>query len=165
MSILGVFRKKRKSKPEKAKDVFPAGNPSDPNIDPERMKCFIQTCTSPAFQEAWWKHWNDLSESERGAWSRQYGQSQAPLQLAQRMRELDQKNLDESLLRKISDRTLGFLQVVDLLMRGATVAVQGAPSIGSVVLGVVRVVIDVRYFFLIEKKPKANEMAGCGQIL
>lgn len=37
-------------------------------------------------------------------------------------------------------------------MRGATVAVQGAPSVASVVLGMFRVVIDVRYLLFSKTK-------------
>ncbi|KAE8549969.1 hypothetical protein EYB25_008494 [Talaromyces marneffei] len=121
------------------------------------MQNVIETSTSPAFQEAWRKHWDDLSDSEKGLWSHQH--TQTPLQIEETMKKLDKDHLDESLLRKISDRTLGFLQVIDLLMRGATVAVQGAPSVGSVVLGVFRVVIDaaVRYLEYYEKLTEMME--------
>lgn len=142
MSILTIFRKKKKTKSQKVKDVTSTEQPYNLDIGPERMQNVIETCTNPAFQEAWRKHWDDLSESEKGLWSHQH--TQTPLQIEETMKKLDKNHLDESLLRKISDRTLSFLQVVDLLMRGATVAVQGAPSVGSVVLGVFRVVIDVR---------------------
>lgn len=141
MSILTIFRKKKKTKSQKVKDVTPVEQPPSLDIGPDRMQNVIETCTSPAFQEAWRKHWDDLNESEKGLWSHQH--TQTPLQIEETMKKLDKNHLDESLLRKISDRTLSFLQVVDLLMRGATVAVQGAPSVGSVVLGVFRVVIDV----------------------
>ena len=139
MSILTIFRKKKKTKSHKVKGV--EEQPSNLEIGPERMQNVIETCTNPAFQEAWRKHWDDLNESEKRLWSHQH--TQTPLQIEETMKKLDKNHLDESLLRKISDRTLSFLQVVDLLMRGATVAVQGAPSVGSVVLGVFRVVIDV----------------------
>jgi hypothetical protein len=158
MSILAIFKKKKNSKSRKVsstQDVAPAEQASNLDVSPDRMQNVIKTCTSPAFQEAWRKHWDDLSASEQGAWSRQYPQSQTPLQLQKKMREMDKNHLDDSLLRKISDRTLNFLQVVDLLMRGATVAVQGAPNVGSVVLGVFRVVIDVRYFSL----PKGRSLS------
>lgn len=144
MSILTIFRKK-KTRSQKVKNVTPAEQqPSDLEIGPEQMQNVIETCTSPAFQEAWRRHWDDLSEGEKQVWSRQHNQT--PLQIGETMKKLDKSHLDESILRKISDRTLSFLQVVDLLMRGAIVAVQGAPSVGSVVLGVFRVVIDVSYF-------------------
>jgi len=144
MSILTIFRKK-KTKSQKAKDVTTAEQQlSHLKIGPERMQNVIETCTSPAFQEAWRKHWDDLSDSEKGLWSDQH--TQTPLQIEETMKKLDKNHMDESLLRKISDRTLSFLQIVDLLMRGATVAVQGAPSVSSMVLGVFRVVIDVRCF-------------------
>lgn len=143
MSILMIFRKRKKPKSQKVKDVTPVEQQtSNLEIGPVRIQNVIETCTNPAFQEAWRKHWDDLSESEKGLWRHQH--TQTPLQIEETMNKLDKNHLDESLLRKISDRTLSFLQVVDLLMRGATVAVQGAPSVGSVVLGVFRVVIDVR---------------------
>lgn len=143
MSILAIFKKK-KTAPQKGssnQDVKIAEQPSHLEIGPNRMQNVIETCTSPAFQEAWRKHWDDLSDGEKGLWSHQH--TQTPLQIEETMKKLDKDHCDESLLRKISDRTLDFLQVVDLLMRGATVAAQEAPSVGSVVLGVFRVVIDV----------------------
>lgn len=149
MSILAIFKKKKRKTQSRKEisinDVALAEQLSHLYIGPDRMQNVIETSTSPAFQEAWRKHWDDLSDSEKGLWSHQH--TQTPLQIEETMKKLDKDHLDESLLRKISDRTLGFLQVVDLLMRGATVAVQGAPSVGSVVLGVFRVVIDVRLAF------------------
>lgn len=163
MSILAIFRKKEKTKSLKVKNVTPAERPSNLDIGLERMQNAIKTC-SPAFQEAWRKHWDDLSDSEKGLWSHQH--TQTPLQIEETMKKLDKNHLDESLLRKISDRTLSFLQVVDLLMRGATVAVQGAPSVGSVVLGVFRVVIDVRLAsYLCKEKPELISRTVCSQVL
>lgn len=137
LSSLKIFREKRRAKSQKVKYVTPAEQSSKLDIGPGRIQNAIETCTSPAFQEAWRKHWDDLSESEKGLWNNQ--PTQSPLQIEETMKRLDRNHLDSSFLRKTSDRTLSFLQVVDLLMRGAAVAIQGAPSVGSVVLGVFRV--------------------------
>lgn len=54
MSLLIIFRKKTKS--QKVKVFTPAEQLSNLNIGPDRMQNVIETCTNPAFQEAWRKH-------------------------------------------------------------------------------------------------------------
>lgn len=92
----------------------------------------------------------------------------SPLEVPKTLEELNDSHRELTLTRRIADRTLKFLRVIDMLMGGVTLAVQAHPEVSSIVVGVIRVVIDVRYYFpmsQILQKPSAYQGQGGCQIL
>ena len=159
--FLGLIFKKKKSKPatvpektvepvkpvkpvksvEPVKPVGKVEESSPSKVGLEDTGSIIKRSTNSAFQEAWKQHWNDLSEHERNAWS--FQDVQAPLQVQKTMEDVDKLHREQSVARRIGDRTLTFLQVVDSVMAGASFAIEAAPQVTSIVVGVIRIVIGV----------------------
>ncbi|KAJ9302149.1 hypothetical protein DTO271G3_1015 [Paecilomyces variotii] len=93
-----------------------------------------------AFEEAWRNHFEELTEEEKKNGWREGNQHVSPEMLHYRIANLDTKHA-AAVSRKAIEPTLKFLQAIDSLVTGATIASQSAP-IGSIVMGVVRVIID-----------------------
>ncbi|OKL57097.1 hypothetical protein UA08_07557 [Talaromyces atroroseus] len=158
-----------KVQPEQtAETVKPAENianvkkveePSNSEGGTEQTGAIIEKSKNAAFQEAWKQHWNDLSENERKAWS--FQDVRSSLQVHQAIEDIDKLHREQSVARRIADRTLSFLQVVESLMAGATIGIQAYPEVSSIVFGVIRLVIDdkaaVKYFEYYEKLTKMME--------
>lgn len=94
-----------------------------------------------AFEEAWRNHFEELTEEEKKNDWREGNQHVSPEMIHDKIVNLDTKHAT-GVTRKVIEPTLQFLQAIDSLVTGATAAAQSSP-IGSIVLGVVRVIIDV----------------------
>lgn len=169
MSISMIFRRKRlkPQKPSSQDNVEPAIQlQSKENNGSGDMEIVIQNSTNTAFQEAWRQHWKDLSEIEQAEWSSK--DLRSPLQAQKTVDDLNQLHREQSIARKIADRTLTFLKAIETLMAGATIGIQAYPEVSSVVVGVIRVVINVCYCFFVSPDPckgsLANQEQGGSQI-
>jgi hypothetical protein len=132
-------------KAEGVEKVTKVEEPSHSKIGPGQTGSIIEKSTNPAFQEAWKQHWNELSENERLAWS--FQEAQSPLQAQRDVEDIDKLHREQSVSRRIANRTLSFLQVVQSLMAGAEIGIQAYPEVSSIVVGVLRVVINVCNYF------------------
>lgn len=106
------------------------------------MGSVIAKSTNPAFQEAWKQHWMGLDESERKDWSFQGAYS--PLKVQKTIEDMDKLHRQETASRKIAGPALRFLRAIETVMAGATIGIQAYPDVSSIVVGVIRVVINVR---------------------
>lgn len=104
------------------------------------MGYIIEKSTNAAFQEAWKQHWEKLSDDEKIAWS---FQGVHPLEVQNTIEEMDKLHLEQSATRKIASPTLQFLRAVETVMAGATIGIQAYPDVSSIVVGVIRVIINV----------------------
>ncbi|KAJ9212083.1 hypothetical protein DTO166G4_6360 [Paecilomyces variotii] len=93
-----------------------------------------------AFEEAWRSHFEELTEEEKKNDWREGSQHVSPEMIHDKIVNLDTKHAT-GVSRKVIEPTLQFLQAIDSLVTGATAAAQSSP-IGSIVLGVIRVIID-----------------------
>lgn len=143
MGLSRIFKKKKLKGPKSPSEKN--GSTEQPPLysGPKQTVDIIEKSTSPAFQEAWKQHWKDLSDEEKAAWS-----FETPLQVQKTTEEMDKLHREHSIARRIASRALLFLQVVNSLMDGATIGIQAQPEVSSIVLGVIRVVINVCFFFL-----------------
>ena len=58
--------------------------------------------------------------------------------------DFDNAHYDKSMSRRCAEAVARFLRVIDQLMGGVAIAIQSNPDISALVVGAVRVVIDVR---------------------
>ncbi|GAD93834.1 conserved hypothetical protein [Paecilomyces variotii No. 5] len=93
-----------------------------------------------AFEEAWKNHWKELTEHEKKNGWREGNQHISLDAIHEKIVNLDTKHAI-AVSRKVIDPTLHFLEAINSLVQGATTAAQSSP-IGSIVMGVVRVIID-----------------------
>lgn len=144
MALLKLFkRNKPKSQNTLAnQNVKSTENVPSSSIGPEQMGSVIAKSTNPAFQEAWKQHWMGLDESERKDWSFQGAYS--PLKVQKTIEDMDKLHRQETASRKIAGPALRFLRAIETVMAGATIGIQAYPDVSSIVVGVIRVVINVR---------------------
>lgn len=135
MSFLKRFRTKKTSSSEDSPPKYSALGP----LDTEQI---IVNSTNAAFQEAWQIHWKELSENEKLAWS--FQQVKSPLKVHQTIDDMDKYHRDQSVARKCADGALRFLRAIETLMAGVTIGVQAYPDVSSIVIGIVRIVINVQ---------------------
>lgn len=163
-------RKKNKTQSTSAgKNVTSAKRPSSSDIGPDQigpdqMEVVIAKSTNPAFQEAWKQHWAGLDESEKVAWSFQGNDS--PLKVQETTEDLDQQHRQETASRRVAPSTLRFLKAIETVMAGATIGIQAYPDVSSIVMGIIRVVINVciSLCYLYSYSPADTEI-GRSQIL
>ncbi|KAL1969964.1 hypothetical protein VTN77DRAFT_7474 [Rasamsonia byssochlamydoides] len=123
-----------------------------PIFDPSETKSIVARSTNAAFQEAWDMHWQELTQEERIAWSRDR-EKISPLKVQKTIESLDKSHKERSITRQCAEKTLRFLRAVETLMAGAAIGIQQYPDVSSIVMGVIRVIINVamRYFEYYEK--------------
>ncbi|CRG86823.1 Voltage-dependent N-type calcium channel subunit alpha-1B [Talaromyces islandicus] len=147
------FLKRFKTKKTKSKETLPpeGSPPAYPNLGPRATEQIIASSTNSAFQEAWQMHWKELNESEKLAWS--FQEVKSPLKVHKTIDDMDKYHRDQSVSRKFADGTLRFLRAIETLMAGVTIGMQAHPDVSSIVVGIVRVVINiaVKYFEYYEK--------------
>lgn len=106
----------------------------------------IVACTSnAAFQEAWQRHWECLTEKEKVAWASI--ELMSPTKVHQILDDLNKQHEAHSVSRKVAHRSLRFLYAVETLMAGAVISAQSYPDVSSIVIGVIRVILNVRRAF------------------
>ena len=144
MGLSKLFRKKkpRSSNTSAVQNVQSTGNLPLPDIGPEQMGIVVANSTNPAFQEAWNQHWMGLDKSEWNDWS--FKRVPAPLQLQRTIEDMDKLHRQETSSRRVADPMLRFLRAIETVMAGATIGIQAYPDVSSIVVGVIRVVINVR---------------------
>lgn len=149
MALLKLFkRKKPKSQNNLAdKNVKSTERSPSSDIGPEQMGFVIAKSTNPAFQEAWKQHWMGLDESEKNDWSFQGAHS--PLKVQKTIEDMDKLHHQETASRRIAGPTLRFLRAIETVMAGATIGIQAYPDVSSIVVGVIRVVINVCIYSLL----------------
>ncbi|QKX60625.1 uncharacterized protein TRUGW13939_07771 [Talaromyces rugulosus] len=149
MSFLKRFKTKRTKKKEtlRSEDSPPVYS----KLGPQDTEQIITNSTNAAFQEAWKMHWKELSESEKLAWS--FQEVRSPLKVHKTIDDMDKYHRDQSVARKCAEGTLRFLRAIETLMAGVTIGMQAYPDVSSIVVGIVRVVINiaVKYFEYYEK--------------
>ncbi|KAH8691320.1 hypothetical protein BGW36DRAFT_388130 [Talaromyces proteolyticus] len=149
------FLKRFKTKKTKKKDSLPQNEDESSsafrNLGPEQTEQIIACSTNAAFAEAWKMHWEDLSESEKLAWS--FQEFKSPLKVQITTEDLNKTHLEQSVARKCADGVLKFLRAIETLMAGVTIGIQAYPDVSSIVIGVVRIIINVavKYFEYYEK--------------
>lgn len=142
MNLFKRFRKKN-DRPKEIKEAKPAELPPAYTSDwsPEQTEQVIAETTNAAFIEAWRMHWIDLDESERVEWS--FREVKSPLKVQKTIEDMDKLHREHSISRKIAAKTLRFLQALETLMSGVAIGIQSYPDVSAIVVGVVRVVINV----------------------
>jgi hypothetical protein len=146
MSFLKIFKTKRTKKKETLlPNVSP---PAYSKLGPQGTEQIITNSTNAAFQEAWQMHWKELSESEKLAWS--FQEVRSPLKVHKTIDDMDKYHRDQSVARKCAEGTLRFLRAIETLMAGVTIGMQAYPDVSSIVVGIVRVVINVRCSVLLD---------------
>lgn len=115
-----------------------------PSFDPSETKWIVARSTNAAFQEAWDMHWQELTEEERIAWSRDRAEI-SPLKVQKTVESLDKSHKERAITRQWADKTLRFLRAVETLMAGAAIGIQQYPDVSSIVVGVIRVIVNVRF--------------------
>ncbi|EED20611.1 conserved hypothetical protein [Talaromyces stipitatus ATCC 10500] len=160
MPIIKLF-KRRKPKPQNVpterNEESPGQSLSSSGIGPEQMGIVIAKSTNSAFQEAWGKHWAELDASEKRVWSFQGDYS--PLKVQKTIENMDKEHRQQTTSRRIAGPVLRFLRAVETVMAGVTIGIQAYPDVSSIVVGVIRVIINVavKYFEYYEKLSKMLE--------
>lgn len=101
---------------------------------------------NPAFLAAMQKHINKLPEVEKEAF-RQAHDNIAPSGLLERIRSLDTQHASTSSFRPHAEKTSRFLGLLDRLLGGISIAIQANPDISSIVVGGVKLIVDVAMGF------------------
>lgn len=70
----------------------------------------------------------------------------SPIKVHQILDDLNKQHEALSVSRRIANRSLRFLQAVETLMAGAVISVNSYPDVSAVVIGVIRVILNVRAF-------------------
>jgi hypothetical protein len=146
MSFLKRLRTKRsKHKPDVFEDGPPAAHDATTTLLPisdfAETKRIIACTTNAAFQEAWDTHWESLDLREKAAWS--HVDNMGPLNVRTIVQDWDRGHKQQSFSRRIADKTLKFLRSIETLMAGAAIGIQSYPEVSAIVIGVVRVIINV----------------------
>jgi predicted ATPase with chaperone activity len=142
MRFIKRFRKKNDNSKEIKKATsaeLPPAYTSD--WSPEHTEQVIAETTNPAFLEAWRMHWMDLDESEKLEWS--FRDVRSPLKVQKTIEDMDKLHQEHSISRKIAAKTLRFLQALETLMAGVSIGIQAYPDVSALVVGAIRVVINV----------------------
>jgi hypothetical protein len=144
------FLKRFRTKNIKKKVTLPPGDlpPDYSTLGPRDTEQLISNSTNAAFQEAWQMHWKELSESEKLAWS--FQEVKSPLKVHKTIDDMDKYHRDQSVSRKCAEGTLRFLRAIETLMAGVTIGMQAYPDVSSIVVGILRVVINVRCSVLLD---------------
>jgi hypothetical protein len=138
MNLLKRFRKKNGNL-KGIKETTPTERPPDWN--PEQTEQVIAKTTNAAFLEAWRMHWMDLDESEKVEWS--FQEVKSPLKVQKTIEDMDKLHREHSTSRKIAAKTLRFFEALETLMSGVAIGIQSNPEVSAIVVGVLRVVINV----------------------
>lgn len=97
---------------------------------------------NPAFEAALQQHINKLDASERSAFNTSYHDI-TPEDLLSRVREYDDEHSQEATFRRCAEPVAKILRVIEQFMQGVAIGIQSSPEISSLVVGAVRVIIDV----------------------
>ncbi|KAI9860062.1 MAG: hypothetical protein M1813_006410, partial [Trichoglossum hirsutum] len=100
-----------------------------------------------AFDLAFQQHVNKLSQSESDAFLDAY-RDITPETLLSKVNDFDDAHHDKSMSRRCAEPVARFLRVINQLMGGVAIAIQSNPDISALVVGAVRVVIDVAIKFV-----------------
>lgn len=145
----GLKRKHRASNSRKKSETVQAKNESPTaasfkSVEIPKIERIVACTSNAAFQEAWQRHWECLTEKERAAWSSM--EFTSPIKVHQILDDLNKQHEALSVSRRIANRSLRFLQAVETLMAGAVISVNSYPDVSAVVIGVIRVILNVRAF-------------------
>lgn len=101
------------------------------------------TPNNTAFQKAFQKHVDNLEPIERESFHKAY-ETVTPEDLLSKVKAYDEKYNDQAVSKNCAGRITKVLSVVEQLMRGVSIGIQHSPEISSLVVGAVRLIIDVR---------------------
>lgn len=104
-----------------------------------------QEITDPAFALAIKGHIDALSPDERQAFDT--GSQLTPQALIARVRDFDRMHSQGSRLRACATKVDGFLTILDLYLKPLAICIGHSPGISSLVVGGVKLVIDVCWLF------------------
>lgn len=139
MNLFKKLKRKNGKEIKKTADELPPAY--TPDCKPEQTGQVIAETTNAAFLEAWRIHWMDLDESEMVEWS--FRDVKSPLKVQKTIEDMDKLHRQNSVSRKIAAKSLRFLQALETLMSGAAIGIQSYPDVSAIVVGIVRVVINV----------------------
>ena len=105
------------------------------------------TIRNPALQLALEQHLNQIPDDEKSAFI-QASQQMTDETVLERVKSYDQAHSTKSRFRPQTESLSRFLGVLNRLMAGVATAVQANPNISSIVVGAVRVIIDVAIGFV-----------------
>lgn len=111
------------------------------------MSWFFSPLENSALDAALNQHLQKLSTSERRIYQTGYHDI-TPEGLLDLVREYDTKHAKESQFRRCAEPVAKVLQVIEQFMQGIAIGIQSNPEISSIVVGAVRVVIDVSFLAL-----------------
>lgn len=99
---------------------------------------------NPAFDAALKKHVEKLTSVERVAFQAAFSNI-TPEELVSRTQEYDNKHKKEASFRQCTSSIEKFLNFIERLMGGVAIGIQASPDISCLVVGAVRIVIDVSH--------------------
>ena len=110
------------------------------------------------------RHLNSLPEPEREAF-RQASTKLTAENILLKVQLYDDEHKSESRFRPQAENITRFSKILDHFMAGITIAIQASPNIPSVVVGAVRVVIDVAIGFVPYFTRVTERLARLGNFL
>lgn len=97
---------------------------------------------NPAFESALMKHVDGLSLFEKEAFEAAYNNI-TPDDLYLKTRKHDDKHREETLFRRCTPLLEKFFTCIDRFMGGVAIGIQAYPDISCLVVGAIRIAIDV----------------------
>ena len=107
------------------------------------MPAHLSVTDNFAFDLALQQHLKKIGQSESNAFMNAY-RSITPESLLSKVSEFDNAHNEKSISRRCAEPVARFLRVIDQLMGGVAIAIQSNPEISALVVGAIRIVIDVR---------------------
>jgi hypothetical protein len=95
-----------------------------------------------AFDLALQRHLEKLDEAERVAFEKAY-QNISIEDLFAKVSEFDNAHNGKAMCRRCAEPITRFLKIIEQFMQGLAIGIQSYPEISSLVVGAVRIVIDV----------------------
>jgi hypothetical protein len=144
------FLKRLRSKKRESRSYdLPTGSRIEPAVtisEISETEKIVACTTNEAFREAWTIHFENLSAQEKAIWC--FKETVTPLRVQKTVENWDKQHKERSVTRRIAEKTLRFLRALENLMAGAVIGIQQYPDVSSIIIGVLRVVINVSQHLL-----------------
>lgn len=152
----------RSARPSRSPSPQPTTSPHQPTPSPQPTRPIPDPATSTtasistpppldegntALKEAFERHINNLPIGEKKAFL-EAGKDRPAKDLLDGVRTLDAKHKRDSRIRTFVDPLSNVIRVLDLFMNGVGTACQANPDISCIVIGGVRIVLDIAIGFL-----------------
>jgi hypothetical protein len=103
---------------------------------------WLSVADNIAFDDALQQHLKKLDPAERDAFKAAY-QMISPQDLLSKVKEFDDMHSEKVTFRRCTEPISKFLGFLEQFMQGVSIGIQSNPEISSLVVGAVRIVIDV----------------------